>query len=94
MASRSKHSAVVVRLKRRKAFKDPRETAFNTAFGIRLKAAREAIDHSQTRLAERLGIGYDAYKKYEYGSRAFPLYLLRELSSILDKPVSWLLTGH
>ena len=93
MPNRTRHSAVILRLKRKKKPIDPREEPFNVAFGMRLKDAREESRLSQARLSERLGIGYHQYKKYEYG-RPFPIYLLRDLASILDKPLSWLLSGR
>lgn len=75
-------------------FKDPREIAFNKAFGGRLKDAREGKGFTQERIALGLGIGKDAYKKYEYGERGFPLYLLPVLIVLTDRPASYWLTGH
>lgn len=72
----------------------PREIAFNAEFGRRLEQARIERGITQRALADALGVGYHAYKKYEYGSREFPLYLLRDASTILDKTISWLLTGR
>lgn len=87
--------AVVVSLQKiRKTPVDPREKAFNTAFGMRLRQAREHLEWPQERMAAALGIGYHQYKKYEYGKRSFPLYLLRDLSTIADRPIYWLLTGR
>lgn len=88
-------SAVVVQLPRNpKKAADPREAAFNTAFGARLAEARESRNLTQRQIASALNVGYHAYKKYEYGQREFPLYLLRDLSTIVDKSISWLLTGR
>ena len=71
--------------------KDPRERAFNKAFGARLKAHRKGIGWSQKRLATALQIGVDQYKKYEYGKRSFPLYLLPVLRMITDHSIAdWL----
>lgn len=71
--------------------KDPRERTFNKAFGARLKERREELDWSQKRVALALGIGIDQYKKYEYGTRSFPLYLLPILRTIMDRSVAdWL----
>lgn len=73
--------------------KDPREAAFDAAFGKRLRWAREQTIYTQESLAAALGIGYHQYKKYEYGTRSFPLYLLRDVASRLDQPISYLLMG-
>ena len=73
---------------------DPREPLFNKAFGERMALARQERNKSQREIASALNVGYHAYKKYEYGQRAFPLFLLRDLSTILDKTISWLLTGR
>lgn len=89
------HSNVVVQLPRPAGKAgDPREGLFNREFGKRLVEAREDKNRTQSEIASALNIGYHAYKKYEYGQRAFPLYLLRDLSTILDKSLSWLLTGR
>lgn len=48
---------------------------------------------TQKRMALALGLPEGQYKTFEYRV-AFPLYLLRDLSTILDKPISWLLTGR
>jgi DNA-binding XRE family transcriptional regulator len=97
MPNRSKKprpSGVVVPLsKRRDNKKDPREVAFDAAFGQRLKDARKQTKYTQQTMAAALGIGYDQYKKYENGSRSFPLYLLRDIAHRLDQPISWLLMG-
>lgn len=86
---------MVIRLpKRKKLPPDPRETRFNVEFGVRLKVARELRKLTQEEMADALRIGYHQYKKYEYGSRAFPMYLLGELPTLLDKSISWLLTGR
>lgn len=55
-----------------------REAAFIAEFQPRLKAVREKeLDWSQARLADALGIGVNAYKKYEgRPESAFPMYLL------------------
>ena len=88
-------TGVVVQLPRNpKKAADPREAAFNTAFGARLAEAREDRGLTQRQIASALNVGYHAYKKYEYGHREFPLYLLRDLSTIIDKSISWLLTGR
>jgi ribosome-binding protein aMBF1 (putative translation factor) len=87
--------AVIIALPRKgKRPPDPREATFNKDFGQRLRTARELKGSSQAALASALGVGMDAYKKYEYGTRAFPLYLLRDLAIILDRSISWLLTGR
>ncbi len=97
MPSRSRKprpAAVVVSLsKRRDTKKDPREVAFDAAFGKRLKDARKQTKYTQRAMAAALGIGYDQYKKYENGSRSFPLYLLRDVASRLDQPITYLLMG-
>lgn len=98
MHSRSpskQESAVVVRIgKRRRKPIDPREQRFNAEFGQRLKLARTLRKLSQRQFADALRIGHDQYKKYEYGSRSFPLYLFEQLPNLLDKSLSWLLTGR
>lgn len=48
---------------------------------------------SQQRIASYLGIGKDQYKKYEYGSRSFPLYLLPLLRDLSDRAYSDWLAG-
>ena len=94
-ARKTASSGVVVQLPRNlRKPADPREEAFNKAFGQRLSEAREVRNLTQRQIASALNVGYHAYKKYEYGQREFPLYLLRDLSTILDKSISWLLTGR
>lgn len=80
--------------RRQKVAVDPREKSFNQAFGERLAEARQNKDITQEAMASALGIGYHQYKKYEYGSRAFPLYLLRDLQTITDRSLYWFLTGR
>lgn len=91
---KTRNPGVVVSLKgARSEKKDPREIAFDAEFGKRLKYAREQSGYTQQRMALFLGIGYDQYKKYEYGSRSFPLYLLRDVAGRLDQTVTWFLMG-
>lgn len=61
------------------------EDAFNAAFQERLRRARTEMGWSQPRMAAALGLGLDAYKKYEKRPRsAFPLFLLPKLVVITD----------
>jgi len=73
--------------------KDPREKAFNQAFGTRLRAYREGMGWSQKRFAGFFGISTDQYKKYEYGTRSFPLYLLPLLRDLSDRAYTEWLAG-
>jgi transcriptional regulator with XRE-family HTH domain len=61
------------------------EDAFNAAFQERLRRIRTDMGWSQPRMAAALGLGLDAYKKYEKRPRsAFPLFLLPKLVLITD----------
>jgi transcriptional regulator with XRE-family HTH domain len=73
----------------------PPEDDFNLAFQARLAETRRALDWSHPRMAHRLGIKTDAYKKYEKrpGS-AFPLYLLSRLVYETNRPLSYWLEGQ
>ena len=81
-------STVIQMPRKTKALPDPRERPFNEALGARLKAWRTDMGWSQRRMATALSIGEDAYKKYEYGSRGFPSYLLPVLRTITDRSVA------
>lgn len=82
-------TATVIQMPRKaKALPDPREKPFNQALGARLKTWRTGMGWSQKRMATALSIGEDAYKKYEYGSRGFPNYLLPVLRTITDRSVA------
>lgn len=66
------------------------EDAFNAAFQDRLRRARKEMGWSQPRMAAALGLGLDAYKKYEKRPRsAFPLHLLPKLAVITDTPYAY-----
>lgn len=82
-------TATVIQMPNRaKALTDPRERPFNEALGARLRTWRTGMGWSQKRMATALSIGEDAYKKYEYGTRGFPSYLLPVLRTITDRSVA------
>jgi ribosome-binding protein aMBF1 (putative translation factor) len=87
------HPHRAARLKEAKRPADPRESSFNNGFRDRLKEARQHMGWTQERMAAALGIGKEQYKTYEYRV-AFPLYLLRDLATITDRSIAWLLTGR
>ena len=72
---------------------DLREVEFKQTFGRRLKAWREERNLTQEQIAHFLNVGRDGYKKWEYGSTAFPSYLLSSLVMFSQRSISWWLTG-
>lgn len=70
------------------------ELAYIAEFQPRLKAARERRGLSQQVLATYLGLKLSTYKKYENRPTSlFPIFLLPELSTILDESISYWFTG-
>ncbi len=70
------------------------ELAFIAEFQPRLLSARERRGLTQLQLATYLGLKLSTYKKYENRSTSlFPIFLLPELSEILDEPISYWFSG-
>lgn len=70
------------------------ELAFIAEFQPRLVAARNRRGLTQLQLATYLGLKLSAYKKYENRNTSlFPIFLLPELSAILDEPYSYWFSG-
>src|SRR5512135_707081 len=67
------------------------------AFGDRLKEARKECGLTQEEIAGLLGIKQQRYQPWEGGKAGKqiepPHDMLQQLSEILNKSVSWLLTG-
>jgi DNA-binding XRE family transcriptional regulator len=69
-----------------------REQEFNEAFIARVKRLREERGWTSEQMAKALGIPADRYRKYEYRT-PLPHYLVEPFSIIVDRDVSYLLTG-
>ena len=67
------------------------KTDFKAGLSIRLKQARKAAGLSQQLVANKLGLGRNAYTLYENGKRDIPTLTLAKLSIILNQSADWLL---
>ncbi|MBI08749.1 MAG: transcriptional regulator [Rhodospirillaceae bacterium] len=57
--------------------------------GGRLRYQRVAMDYSQTYIAERVGLSFQQFQKYEKGTNRISASKLHEFSKLLDVPVSF-----
>ena len=57
--------------------------------GSRLRYRRIMMDHSQTYLAERVGLSFQQFQKYEKGTNRISASKLHEFAKLLDVPVSF-----
>lgn len=68
------------------------EQEFNEAFIARVKRLREDRGWTSERMATMLGIPAERYRKYEYRT-PLPHYLIERFALLVDRDVSYLLTG-
>ncbi|MFC5701944.1 helix-turn-helix domain-containing protein [Cohnella faecalis] len=64
-----------------------------TTFGNRLKYARNGKKLTQTDVANKLGIDFTTISKYENNKSEPDNEILRELASLYEVSVGWLITG-
>jgi len=57
--------------------------------GSRLRYRRIMMDYSQTFLAERVGLSFQQFQKYEKGTNRISASKLHEFAKLLDVPVSF-----
>lgn len=57
--------------------------------GSRLRYRRIMMDYSQTYLAERVGLSFQQFQKYEKGTNRISASKLHEFAKLLDVPVSF-----
>ena len=61
--------------------------------GSRLRLMRITKDHSQTYLADRVGLSFQQFQKYEKGSNRISASKLHMFGELLDVPVSYFFDG-
>ncbi len=59
--------------------------------GKRLTEARTALDLSQAEAARLIGISQSTYSGYETGTRRIKLSMLRQIASVYNVTVDWLI---
>ena len=59
--------------------------------GKRITEARVALDISQVEAARRIGISQSTYSGYETGTRRVKLSMLRQIASVYNVAVDWLI---
>lgn len=64
-----------------------------TTFGNRLKQARSTKKLTQNAVADKLGVDFTTISKYENNKSEPDNEILRELASLYEVSVDWLLTG-
>jgi transcriptional regulator with XRE-family HTH domain len=69
-----------------------REQEFNEAFIKRVKRLREERGYTSEQMATALGIPAERYRKYEYRT-PLPQYLIEQFAQIVDRDISYMLTG-
>lgn len=69
-----------------------REQEYNETFIARVKRLREDRGWTSEQMATALGIPPERYRKYEYRS-VLPHYLVEPFAQIVDRDVSYVLTG-
>lgn len=69
-----------------------REQEFNEAYIARVKRLREERGWTSEQMATALGLPPERYRKYEYRS-PMPHYLVAQFAEIVDRDVSYVLTG-
>ena len=57
--------------------------------GGRLRYRRVTMDYSQTYIAERVGLSFQQFQKYEKGTNRISASKLHEFSKLLGVPVSF-----
>jgi len=62
-------------------------------FGTRLRQARNKKLHTQSQVAQLIGIDFTTISKYENDRSQPDNETLRELASLYDVTIDWLLTG-
>lgn len=67
---------------------------FDVHVGSRIRLARLEIGISQTELANRLNITFQQVQKYEKGTNRTSCSRLYEISTSLDRPLSFFLEGY
>lgn len=70
-----------------------REQEFNETYIARIKRLREERGWTSEQMATALGVPPDRYRKYEYRS-LMPHYLVEQFAQIVDRDVSYVLTGR
>jgi transcriptional regulator with XRE-family HTH domain len=71
---------------------DARASDVWASLGRRLAARRAELGYSADRVADRVGIALENYRHYENGTPV-PAFLLGEIASLLDRPVTWFFDG-
>jgi transcriptional regulator with XRE-family HTH domain len=69
-----------------------REQEFTEAYIARVKKLREERGWTSEQMATALGVPPDRYRKYEYRT-PLPHYLVEQFAQIVDRDVSYVLTG-
>lgn len=62
----------------------------DVAVGARIRARRKVQGHSQTHVAERLGLTFQQIQKYERGVNRVSASKLVQIAALLDTTVAWL----
>ena len=67
--------------------------AIDKQVGGQVRARRQALGMSQTKLADAVGLTFQQIQKYEKGTNRISASRLQQFSNILDMPVSFFFEG-
>jgi len=65
----------------------------NKEIGKRVKAVREDMGISQTKLGDLIGVSYQQIQKYENGTSALSVEKLDKIATVLTTPISYFFGG-
>ena len=61
----------------------------NKEIGLRIKKVREALEISQMKLAEAVGVSFQQIQKYESGANKVSIEKLKKISKALNAPLTY-----
>lgn len=61
-----------------------KERKFNESLGQAVRARRELLGMTQKYVAEKMGISYQQFQKYESGYNHIPIFRMKQISQILQ----------
>tara|TARA_B100000214_G_C23828852_1_gene563222 strand:+ start:64 stop:327 length:264 start_codon:yes stop_codon:yes gene_type:complete len=62
---------------------------FDTAVGAKIRSRRLALNLTQTKLANKVGVTFQQIQKYEKGTNGTSSYRLKTIAECLKVPVLW-----
>src|SRR3989337_45799 len=65
------------------------ENKENREIGLRIKKVREALEISQMKLAEAVGVSFQQIQKYESGMNKVSIEKLKKISKALNAPLTY-----